>query len=406
MARLFLVNQFANTPSLPGHTRQYEIALELVRLGWRVQVFASDFNLSQRKYKRLRFPFLWAKENMHGIQWTWLWSSPYWKNNWLRYLNMISFCLHIACRLLFSLLCDLLRGKSKPIILASSPQLPACFVCLCIARLTRSSFVLEVRDLWPQVLIDLGGISPNSLFIKCLSWMERVLYVNSDAIVVLSKGFKDYIRLRGANCKIEWLPNGPDLTTFKPLPLPLDRSDFIVMYTGAHGSANDLQNVVSAAAILERKNSRVRFRFIGDGPEKNNLIRLSSGLRSVSFEDPVSKEEIPSVVQDADAMLLSLKDLPLFRFGVSPNKLYDAYALGRPVITTVTTANEEVEKNNVGVTAPPENPKLLAEAILRLSNMPLLERQSMASRAVELVQSNYSRQRISLKYNQLLKKLI
>lgn len=406
MARLFLVNQFANTPSLPGHTRQYEIALELVRFGWRVQVFASDFNLSQRKYKRIRFPFLWATENLSGIRWTWLWSSPYWQNNWLRYVNLTSFCFHIAFRLPFSLFINYLQGKSKAIVLASSPQLPACFVCLCIARITGSPFILEVRDLWPQILIDMGGKTANSLSVRFLGWIEKMLYVHSDAIVVVANGFKEYVRDRGAKCRIEWLPNGPDLNTFKPIPLPQDHDDFVVLYAGAHGSANDLKNVVFAASILERANSRVRFRFIGDGPEKNNIIRLASALKSVSFEDAVSKEKIPSVVQDADAMLLSLKDLPLFRFGVSPNKLYDAYALGRPVITTVVAANEEVEKYNVGVTAPPGNPKLLAEAILRLSNMPLDERQGMASRAVELVQTTYSRQRISSRYNQLLKDLV
>ena len=54
MPRLWLINQFANTPDLPGHTRQFEVAAGLVTEGWKVEVFASDFNLTQRKYRRLR----------------------------------------------------------------------------------------------------------------------------------------------------------------------------------------------------------------------------------------------------------------------------------------------------------------------------------------------------------------
>ena len=100
MSRLWLINQFANTPDLPGHTRQFEVAAGLVRLGWCVEVFASDFNLTQRRYRRLRFPSLNFSERLAGIRWIWLWVSPYRQNNWLRQLNMLSFCLHLFLRLL------------------------------------------------------------------------------------------------------------------------------------------------------------------------------------------------------------------------------------------------------------------------------------------------------------------
>ena len=81
MPRLWLINQFANTPDLPGHTRQFEVAAGLVSDGWQVEVFASDFNLTQRKYRHLRFPRLWSTERPAGIRWTWLWVSSYNRNN-------------------------------------------------------------------------------------------------------------------------------------------------------------------------------------------------------------------------------------------------------------------------------------------------------------------------------------
>ena len=88
----------------------------------------------------------------------------------------------------------------------------------------------------------------------------------------------------------------------------------------------------------------IRFRFVGDGPEKQSLVKQAIDLKSVSFEDPVPKAQIPSLMAESDAILLSLRDVPLFSYGVSPNKLYDAYAIGRPVITTVAGAiNQEVE---------------------------------------------------------------
>ena len=146
---------------------------------------------------------------------------------------------------------------------------------------------------------------------------------------------------------------------------------------------------------------------MGDGPEKQSLIRLAEDLKSVSFEDPVPKAQIPDLMAEADAILLSLKDVPLFRYGVSPNKLYDAYALGRPVITTVAGAiNAEVEDCRLGETAPPGDPKALAAAIKRLMETPKSERQAMANRAIELAHSIYSRQRINAEYNALLREVI
>ena len=404
MPRLWFINQFANTPDLPGHTRQYEVAAGLVRLGWRVGVFASDFNLTQRCYRRLRFPSLFASERPAGIGWTWLWVSPYRQNNWKRQLNMLSFCLHLLLRLLPAALIGRLRGRALDLILASSPQLPAAFICLWIARLSGIPFVLEVRDLWPQVLIDQGGKTPDSPMVRLLGWMERQLYRNAHTVVVLAQGAEGYVRERGAR-RTAWLPNGPDLELFSPQPLPPHQPTFTVLYAGAHGDANALENVIEAARLLQLRNSPVRFQFIGDGPEKKALIQLAEhlNLKTVLFNDPVPKAEIPDRMAKADAILLSLRDVPLFRYGVSPNKLYDAYAIGRPVITTVAgSINEEVEANQLGVTAEPGNPQSLADAIDRLAETPRAEREAMAARAVQLAHSTYSRQRINAAYNRLL----
>ena len=219
--RLWLINQFANTPELPGHTRQFEIAAGLAKFGWDVELYASDFNLTQRKYRRLCFPLLWRTERIAGIRWSWLWVSPYSHNNWKRQLNMLSFCLHLAIRLGSVAILGRLVGRAPDVILASSPQLPAAFTCFWVARLTGIPFVLEVRDLWPQVLIDQGAKSPRSMMVRLLAWMERQMYCHASKVVVLAKGAESYVRERGA-VRTSWLPNGPDLSLFTPRPLNSD----------------------------------------------------------------------------------------------------------------------------------------------------------------------------------------
>ena len=283
-------------------------------------------------------------------------------------------------------------------ILASSPQLPAAFTCFWIARLTGIPFVLEVRDLWPQVLIDQGEKSAQSD--GAFTGLDGARGVSPySTVVVLAKGAEPFVRERGAR-QAAWLPNGPDLAFFTPRPLLVDRPVFTVLYAGAHGDANALENVIAAARLLEQRKVPARICFVGDGPEKESLIRLAEDLKSVEFEAPVPKAHIPDRMAEADAILLSLRDVPLFRYGVSPNKLYDAYAIGRPVITTVAGAiNAEVEEYRLGETAPPGDPKALAAAIKRLMETPTSERQAMANRAIKLAQSIYSRQRINSEYN-------
>jgi glycosyltransferase involved in cell wall biosynthesis len=183
---------------------------------------------------------------------------------------------------------------------------------------------------------------------------------------------------------------------------------FVVLYAGAHGDANGLEHVIEAARLLERRHPGCFcFQFVGDGPEKPALQQQASGLASVVFEPPIPKQSVPARMAMADAVLLSLKDVPLFRYGVSPNKLYDAYALGRPVITTVPGAIQlEVEENLLGVTALPGNAEHLASAVADLAALPRSEREAMGRRARQLAERTYSRQRVNDRYDSLLRQVM
>ena len=150
MKNIWIINQYANTKNMPGHTRQYEIAKGLVTRGWETHVFASDFNLSSRKFFYLKKFQSCLRQKVDGINWLWLRVYPYKINDINRYINILSFTIHIFIRLVVKSIYE----KSPDIIFASSPQLPAAFICLIIAKILRKPFVIEIRDLWPQVLIE------------------------------------------------------------------------------------------------------------------------------------------------------------------------------------------------------------------------------------------------------------
>jgi len=405
MSLIWVVNQFANTPDLAGHTRQYEISKYLVNKNWKVELFSSDFSLSQRKFKKLnKYQFI-KTEKINGIKWNWLRVISYKKNNIKRVFNMLSFCAHLSFIFFIKLI---IFRKKVNVIYASSPQLPAAFVALLFSKIFRIPFFFEVRDLWPQVLIDQRGTNHENFLIRALKILEKKLYKYSDEIIVLSKNSISYIRDRGGS-NINWLPNGPDLNDFCFSELPHEGNGFSedrpfrIVYTGAHGESNDLINVVKAAELIQQL--PILFIFVGDGPEKNNLIESSKNLNNIKFLDPISKHNIPSFIVNSDAVLVSLKEIPVFKYGISPNKLYDAYAIGRPVITTIEgDINDEVKNYCLGVTCRPGNPKSLANSVIKLFNLSREKRSEMGRRSRQLAENIYSRTIINEKLFNLLKK--
>ena len=399
---IWIVNQFANTPDMPGGTRHFEIASFLAKKGFKVEIFASDFNLSKRKSLKLKNAKLFSVEKIKGIKIHWLKTISYKKNDWKRYLNLLSFCFNFSIYQ-FRLFFKKNQNNLMPdLIIASSPQLIASFCALIMAKLLKKYFIFEVRDLWPQVLVDLGGINQNNFLIKVLMFMENILYAKSDCVVVLAEGLQDYVKNKGAK-KVVWLPNGPDLEKFPPLSETkisntfTKSNPFKLIYAGAHGFANDLKNVIEAAKLL--LDYPIKIIFIGDGPEKKDLIYQAKDLGNVLFENPISKELIPEILAKSNAILISLADVQLFQYGISPNKLYDAYALARPIVSTLKgSINNEIHKYNAGIGCEPGSPKLLSDAIIKMYKKSYMERNLMGLNGRKLAETIYSRNIINNKY--------
>ena len=410
MKQIWIINQFANTIEMPGHTRQYDLSSYLSKNGYKATVFSSDFNLSLRKFIKEKKNFFYKSEMINHTRWVWLGVTPYKRNDWKRYLNLISFCLNLSIQLVSRIIFSSSNFNKPKLIIASSPQLPAAFITLVICKIFKIPMIFEVRDIWPQILIDMDNMSERSLTYKVLKKMERILYRNSELIIALSKGSIKYIQSEGGR-EIDFFPNYSNTDLFKYSTLPLEDSKFSstrpfrIIYSGAHGVANDLANVVKAAYFL--KDLPIEIILVGDGPEKNNLQKLAQELENVFFQDPVPKKDMPELLSSADAILISLADVRLFEYGVSPNKLFDAYAVGRPVIITINgIIHEEVEKNNLGIGVPPGQPKKLSEAIIELYQKNRSERVTISLNSRMMVDKFYSKDLILNEYVDRITKLI
>jgi len=399
--KIWFINHYAIPPSQPGGTRHYTLARELIGQGHEVTIFASSVNYLSRQETQLRSGEVWKKAVCAGVPFVWLRTPPYSKSKIARMWNMIHFSGRVW-------LGTGTQQLEKPdVILGSTPHLFAALAAERLARRHGVPFVLEVRDLWPQTLIDLGKMSPRHPLVLLMGWIERFLYRRAERIISVLPGAVEHIVQKGAaSGKVVWIPNGVDLDNV-PAPVPpAEDGTFTLMYVGAHGLANGLDNILDTATILEQdgRQDRLRFRLVGDGPEKPRLqARVETeGLHTVCFQQPVPKEQIYSILQNADAFIMLLKDAPVFRWGISSNKLFDYLALARPIVFSVNAPSNPVAEARAGFSVPAEDAPAMAEAIRQLMAMPPTARWEMGLRGRRYVAEHHAMARLSARLDSVL----
>lgn len=326
------------------------------------------------------------------------------KNSMWRMLQFLSFT-----RLAKSVGCTLPRPD---VVFASSTPLTIGLAGRDIARHFRVPFVFEVRDVWPQALINVGALR-NPGVIWWMRRMERRLYQAADHIVALSPGMKEGVIAGGAPAgKISVIPNSSDIDLFHPdldgsaerTRLGLDNC-FAAVYFGAMGRANGLEYVIDAADRL-RQSGRDDIRLVlhGEGGCRKALKAdaRARGLRNVVFSDPVrDKAQVARIVAGCNACLTIYACTDVEQ-SWSPNKMFDALAAGRPVLVNVGGwLGDTIEHNHCGRFVDPRDPGRLAQALCALADDPSLC-QAMGRNARALAEREFSRDALAAKLERIL----
>lgn len=404
MRVVWLFNHYALEPTASGGTRHYSLAKHALAHGLRVAVIAASTEYLTGR-QRLADDEPQRLEEFDGVPFLWVHTPSYRGNAAGRMRNMLAYSLRV-------LRPRTLRELPKPDLVVGSSVHPfAALAAQRIAARYAVPFVFEVRDLWPETLIQMGRIERDGVMARVMRALERHLYNKADKIITLLPRAGDYIVPLGvAEDKITWISNGVDLDSF-PYRSPVPRDDITFMYLGAHGQANGLTSVINAIARARRAAPAlpIRFRFIGDGPLKAELIALSERLDVrdvVAFENPVGKHQIPALTATADAFLVNLRDLPLYRYGISLNKLFDYLAAGRPILFAGSPANNPVRDAGAGLTVAADDVEAIADAIVRIAEMPFDERVAMGSRGRQYVEAHFSYQVLGRRFSEILLSLM
>jgi len=298
-------------------------------------------------------------------------------------------------------------GKKIPkpdVVFATHTPLTVGLAGLSLSRHFDVPFVFEVRDLWPEALVNVGALR-NPAGIWWLRRMAKKIYAGAKHIVALSPGMKDGIVRAGVpGEKVTVIPNGSDLDLFRP---DLDGSAqrerlglgdrFAAIYFGAMGMANGLDYAIKAAIILtERCRVGIALVLHGGGGKRSELEDMvrAYGLNNVIFSDLVSdKAEVAAIVAGCDACMTIYRASKEQTW--SPNKMFDALAAGKPVLINVPGwLGETIEKNDCGRSLDPHRPETMADALEELAGDPELCRR-MGKNARALAEREFDRSKLA-----------
>lgn len=404
---VWYLHHYAGTPKIGMSFRPYYLAKELNKNNCNTLVVGASFHHLLKKPVVLNQHFL--PQIIDDVPYLWVKTPKYSGNGFKRILNMLVY----SFRLFFK---DPVAecGASKPdVVIVSSAHPFHFFSAKKLSIRYGAKLIFEVRDIWPLSLIELLGLSKINPLIILLSWIEKIAYSSSDVVVSLLANSLEHMRSKGLSSdKFKYIPNGTkcdDLEIIKSIHndyiLKLkSEGKFIIVYTGAHGIPNALDNLIFCAQIIQKKDIfNIHFILVGDGIEKRTLKEIvkNSNIINVSFLDSVSKDQVPAILSLADVCYIGAQKTNLYRFGVSPNKLFDYMLAAKPVVFAIDSPNNPIELSGSGVCVNACNPSLLADEIIKLALLNIDSLHEMGLRGREFVIKNHDYSVLAKEYIKL-----
>jgi glycosyltransferase involved in cell wall biosynthesis len=322
-------------------------------------------------------------------------SCKYNGNGIFRIFNIIIFLL-----LILKNVRSIVKSFKPDVVVASSTYPMDIWPAKFIAKLAKSKLVYEVHDLWPLSPIELGGMSRLHPFILVAQFAENFAYKHSDFVVSMLPNTYGYMRTHGMEaqkwshipngiCEREWIECSPYNSDIELTLKQLRKSGkLLISYVGTFGLANALNVLLDAAPKVSEFAEII---LLGDGPEKNKLqtyIR-NNLVSNVTFINPISKKCVPKFLANIDVAYIGLMPQPLFRFGITPNKLFDYMMAGKPIIQAIEASNDLVSEAGCGITVKPGDPDAVALAINKLRSLSSDELIEMGKCGQEYVLKNH-----------------
>jgi colanic acid biosynthesis glycosyl transferase WcaI len=403
----YLIQQFP--PEIgAGAARASEMALRWTRSGAAVTVITGMPNRPSGRVHPDYRGRVFMTEDWQGISIlrSWLYATPR--------PGTINTVANNASFLVTGLLHALARARAIDVLIASSPPFFPHVSGTLAARALRIPLVLEVRDLWPDYLVDMGMLRAESTTARGLFALERRLLRRANGVAVVTDSFRRRVEAKGvAPERIRVLPNGVDLDFYArgnagapPVPALVRKDrEFVIGYMGNFGAGQDIPLILDAFRAALATGLNARLVITGDGPQRDRIARRIGELAlgaAVALTPPVAKPETVAFYTACDACIVPLAAVPVFQETV-PSKIFEVMACETPVVGCFSgEAARIVEESGAGIVAPPGNTAAIADAIVSMARLPAEARAAMGARGRRFVSLNYNRDTVAAGYLEFL----
>ncbi len=358
---ILYIHQYFKTPNEPGATRSYWIARELIKNGHEVTMITASSTINGSR----------EEKTIDGMK------VVYLKEKYSQDMS-IATRLKAFMGFVWKSIKEVQKHKKIDIVIATSTPLTVGITALYMKWFKNTPYIFEVRDLWPEVPIQMGAFKSPFIVIPT-RWFEKTIYKNATHVIALSPGMQEgvvkYIPIEKTSMipnmskKDEFWPREKNIEMMKELGLK--ENSFKVIHFGSLGLANGAHTIIDSAKLMKDKED-VEFLFVGGGSTEQELINevKKHQLNNVKFLGKFPMKEISEIVNFCDVSMVSFKDLPIL-YTNSPNKLFDSLSAGKPIIVnSAGWTKEMVEEYNCGYYINPKKPIELVNKILFLKEHP------------------------------------
>ena len=404
MHRILIINHYAGSPEHGMEYRPFYFAREWVRVGHEVLIVAASHSHLRQNNPAMNGVI--TRETIEDVNYLWVQTPAYQGNGAGRVLNMAAFVarLYTSCR-------GAIDNFRPDLVIASSTYTWDNWPAAWYARRHGARHVYELHDVWPLTPMELGGMSRFHPFIVALQLAEDFACRKADRVVSMLPAVLPHLREHGMpEGRLSYIPNGivrEEWLHKQPIPDSHQKAisafrqthKHLVGYAGGHALSNALDVLVEAGANHLLEEEGVGIVCIGSGVEKNRLENKARELGSrMLFLPPVPRRTVPLLLSEFDILFLGMAQSPLYRFGISPNKLFEYMMAGVPIVHAVEAANDPVLESVCGVSVIPGDPQALCEGIRKLLSLSAEARIEMGRRGRAYVEKNFSVDKLAMEF--------
>lgn len=399
----------ATTPKKGTRNRAYYLSKAFQEMGLQPYVIGASFHPYLMQEMQVSDSLL--LDQTEQVPYIWLKTPRYHKNGIKRIIHMFyyAYALWRNEKKIASI-------TQKPdIIIVSSPD-SICFpIAAKLAQKYQAKIIFEIRDLWPLTLIQIKKTLRFNPIVLLMQWIEKQVRKKADHVVSVLPNAFSFLKTKGfENDRYTYIPNGFGfddqsdgsencstviINTINKLK---KQNKFIIGYLGTHGVFNALEQLVAAMELLQKRgNGTIHAVLVGDGCHKKQLIEKAKTLGNMTFLDKIPASQSQSFLAMMNVLFIGWHPLPVYDFGISPDKIFQYMLAGKAIIHAVETAHDPTQIAKSAFIVTPNSPPILANKLEEVNQLPQAALDEMGVRGKEYVRAHHDYRQLAKKYAEL-----